>query len=277
MQPWLPPRPACPSAGAPSPPSSRILTLNGPRRRARGLVKDLSGTRPHRPSRRRQCGRSGSRHLAGRWLEQRAAADAHRRQFRRTDLCRSSIGRAPRSIDSPFYEKDTPVPLACGGSRQRAVLSTHASRRRGQSTDYRPDGHAANRRLLGAMVAATTGLPNAQIVWLDLDYSLVRSGSCAWAPPTSNSQPTTPRRWHRYAILTMKTAWAGCLTGSRGCFSAGSIELDEVQAADLTSALELAKAAEHPHAGHLRHADSGSAPARRAGQLHQRRQMGPHF
>ncbi len=107
------------------------------------------------------------------------------------------------------------------------------------------------------MVAATTGLPDAQIVWLDLDYSsfvLAHALGATYSEfAADDSSPLAPLRH-----LTMKTAWAGSLTGSRVCLPV-EIVLDEVQAADLTSALELAKAMGMRSIGDIRHVDAGSA------------------
>jgi type IV secretion system protein TrbE len=73
-------------------------------------------------------------------------------------------------VDSPFYEPNTPVPLACGGSGKEPFYPpTHIGGVANQLI-VGPIG-AGKSAYMGATIAAVSGLLNAQIVWLDLDYS----------------------------------------------------------------------------------------------------------
>jgi type IV secretion system protein TrbE len=143
-------------------------------------------------------------------------------------------------VDSPFYEKDTPVPLACGGT--------------GKEPFYPPThiGGVANQLIigvtgggksvaLGMMVAGATGLPNAQIVWLDLDYSSFVLAHALGATyielAADNSSPLAPLRH-----LDDDNGSGWLFDWFTRLFQRWDIRLDEVQAADLISALDLAKA-----------------------------------
>ena len=142
-------------------------------------------------------------------------------------------------IDSPFFEKETPVPLVCIGS--------------GREPFYPPShlGAVANQliigatgtgksALLGVLVAATTALPNARIVWLDLDYSSFvlahAMGATYQELAADGSSPLCP------LIHLDDTDGIGWLFDwFTRLFARWQIQLDEQQAADLTEALELAR------------------------------------
>jgi len=122
-------------------------------------------------------------------------------------------------VDSPFYEPNTPVPLACGGTGKEPFYPpTHIGGVANQLI-IGPTGQGKS-VLLSLMVAGATGLPNSQIVWLDLDYSSFVAAHAMGATyielAADNSSPLAP-----LATWTMKMAPAGSLTGSRACFSAG--------------------------------------------------------
>jgi type IV secretion system protein TrbE len=145
------------------------------------------------------------------------------------------------TIDSPFYAKDTPVPLACGGSGKEPFYPpTHIGGVANQLI-IGPTGTGKS-ALLGAMVAATTGLPKAQIVWLDLDYSsfvLAHALGATYSElAADHSSPLAP-----LGHLDDENGVGWLFDWFTRLFRRWSIELDEVQAADLTSALELAQAA----------------------------------
>jgi len=142
-------------------------------------------------------------------------------------------------VDSPFYDKDTPVPLACGGSGKEPFYPpTHIG---GVSNQLiiGPSGTGKS-ALLGTMVAATTGLPDAQIVWLDLDYSSFVLAHALGATyielAADNSSPLSPLRH-----LDDENGVGWLFDWFTRLFQRWGVSLDEIQAADLTSALELAK------------------------------------
>jgi type IV secretion system protein TrbE len=143
-------------------------------------------------------------------------------------------------VDSPFYEKGTPVPLACGGSGKEPFYPpTHIGGVANQLIiGVTGSGKSA---LLGTMVAGATGLPNAQIVWLDLDYSSFVLAHALGATyielATDNSSPLAPLRH-----LDDENGAGWLFDWFRRLFQRWDIQLDEVQAADLISALDLAKA-----------------------------------
>jgi type IV secretion system protein TrbE len=144
------------------------------------------------------------------------------------------------AVDSPFYEKDTPVPLACGGSGQEPFYPpTHI----GGVANQLIIGvtGAGKSALLGAMVAGATGLPAAQIVWLDLDYSSFVLAHALGATyielAADNSSPLRPLRhlrdengvgWLFDWFARLFQRWP-------------AMALDEEMASDLTAALELAR------------------------------------
>ena len=142
-------------------------------------------------------------------------------------------------VDSPFYEKDTQVPLACGGSGKEPFYPpTHIG---GVSNQLiiGPSGTGKS-ALLGAMVAATTGLPHAQIVWLDLDYSSFVLAHALRATyielAADNASPLAPLRH-----LDDENGVGWLFDWFTRLFQRWGLYLNEIQAADLTSALELAK------------------------------------
>jgi type IV secretion system protein TrbE len=91
------------------------------------------------------------------------------------------------------------------------------------------------------MVAGATGLPNAKIIWLDLDYSsfvLAHAIGASYIELASdNSSSLTPLRH-----LDDENGGGWLFDWFTRLFQRWDIELNEVQAADLISALDLAKA-----------------------------------
>jgi type IV secretory pathway VirB4 component len=145
-------------------------------------------------------------------------------------------------IDSPFFPEETPVPLVCGGSGKEPFgVPTHI----GGVADHLVIGPTGGGKsvLLGQMVAGATGLPNAQIIWLDLDYSsfvLAHALGATYIELASdNSSSLNPLRH-----LDDENGAGWLFDWFTRLFQRWDIALDEVQAADLTSALDLAKQAQ---------------------------------
>jgi type IV secretion system protein TrbE len=143
-------------------------------------------------------------------------------------------------VDSPFYEKETPVPLACGGSGKEPFYPpTHLGGVANQLM-IGPTG-AGKSAALGTMAVSATGLPDAQIVWLDLDYSSFVLAHALGATyielAADNSSPLSPLRH-----LDDENGVGWSFDWFTRLFARWDISLDEVQAADLISALDLAKA-----------------------------------
>jgi type IV secretory pathway VirB4 component len=142
-------------------------------------------------------------------------------------------------VDSPFYEPQTPVPLACGGTGNEPFYPpTHIG---GVSSQLiiGPTG-AGKSAALGAMVAGATGLPHARIVWLDVDYSSFVLAHALGATyielAADNSSALAPLRH-----LDDENGLGWCFDWFSRLFLRWDLSLNEAQAADLTSALELAK------------------------------------
>jgi type IV secretion system protein TrbE len=74
-------------------------------------------------------------------------------------------------IDSPFFPERTPTPLICGGAGSRLPFyyPTHVNGVANQLI-IGPSGTGKS-SLIGAMVAAYLGIPEAHIAWIDLDFS----------------------------------------------------------------------------------------------------------
>ena len=142
-------------------------------------------------------------------------------------------------IDSPFYEKETPVPLICSGTgREPFYPPSHLGAVANQLV-IGPTG-VGKSALLGVLVAATTSLPNARIVWLDLDYSSFvlahAMGAVYRELAADGSSPLCP-----LAHLDDPDGIGWLFDWFTRLFARWQIQLDEQQAVDLTEALELAK------------------------------------
>ncbi len=143
------------------------------------------------------------------------------------------------TIDSPFFERDTPVPLVCGGSgREPFYPPSHLGGVANQLI-IGPTGTGKS-GLLGVLVAATTGLPNARIVWLDLDYSSFVLAHALGANyqelAADGSSPLCP-----LVHLDDDDGTGWLFDWFMRLFARWQLVLNEAQVADLTEALELAK------------------------------------
>jgi len=142
-------------------------------------------------------------------------------------------------IDSPFFEKETPVPLVCSGSgREPFYPPSHLGAVANQLI-IGPTGTGKS-AILGVLVAATTSLPDARIVWLDLDYSSFvlahAMGATYQELAADGSSPLCP-----LIHLDDPDGIGWLFDWFTRLFARWQIRLDEQQAADLTEALELAK------------------------------------
>ncbi len=142
-------------------------------------------------------------------------------------------------IDSPFFERNTPVPLVCGGSgREPFYPPSHIGGVANQLI-IGPTGTGKS-AALGVSVAATTGLPDARIVWLDVDYSSFvlahAMGAIYHELVADGSSPLCP-----LAHLDDPDGIGWLFDWFRRLFLRWQIHLDEAQTADLTETLELAR------------------------------------
>ncbi|HEX4209356.1 MAG TPA: hypothetical protein VHY56_03110, partial [Candidatus Binataceae bacterium] len=142
-------------------------------------------------------------------------------------------------VDSSFYPEKTLVPLACGGSgKEPFYLPTHI----GGVANQLIIGSTGSGKsvLLGQMVAGGTGLPDSRILWLDLDYSSFVLAHAMGANyielAADNSSPLNPLRH-----LDDENGVGWLFDWFTRLFVRWGIALDEVQASDLLSALELAR------------------------------------
>jgi len=142
-------------------------------------------------------------------------------------------------IDSTFYPKRTPVPLICTGTAKEPFFAPSHIRSVGCQLLIGPTTGGKS-TLLGAMVAATTVLPNVRILWLDRDFSsfvLTHAlGGRYLELAADGASPLCPFQWldGEYGT-TWLYDWCSRL------FLRWEIALDERQSADLSIALELAK------------------------------------
>jgi type IV secretion system protein VirB4 len=142
-------------------------------------------------------------------------------------------------VDSPFFAKETPVPLVCSGSgREPFYPPSHLGGVANQLI-IGPTGSGKS-ALLGVLAAAITGLPDARIVWLDLDYSsfvLAHAMDAAYQELAADaSSPLCP-----LVHLDDPDGVGWLFDWFTRLFARWQIQLDEQQAADLTEALALAK------------------------------------
>jgi type IV secretion system protein VirB4 len=142
-------------------------------------------------------------------------------------------------IDSRFFPKGTPVPfLSVGTSRSPFYLPSHIRGVAHQLVIGPTTGGKST--LLGALVAATTGIPDVRIVWLDRDYSSFVLAHALGADyrelAADGSSPICPLEY-----LDHENGVARLFDWFVRLFARWDIQLDEVQVADLTEALETAK------------------------------------
>ena len=142
-------------------------------------------------------------------------------------------------IDSPFFERNTPVPLVCGGSGRELFNPPSHIGGVANRLVIGPTGSGKS-AALGVLVAATTGLPGARAVWLDLDYSSFvlahAMGATYHELAAEGSTPLCP-----LAHLDDPDGIGWLSEWFRRLFLRWQIQLDEAQTADLTEALELAR------------------------------------
>jgi type IV secretion system protein TrbE len=143
------------------------------------------------------------------------------------------------TIESPFFPADTPVPVISGGSgREPFYLPTHLSGVSNQLV-IGPTGSGKS-SYLAVLASAITGIANARVVWLDLDYSsFVIShaiGATYQELATDGSSPLCP---FIYLDDADGTGWL--FEWFRRLFKRWEITLTERETTDLTEALRLAK------------------------------------
>jgi type IV secretion system protein TrbE len=141
-------------------------------------------------------------------------------------------------VDSSFFPKGTPAPLIVTGvGATRFALPSHI-RSVGHTLIIGPTTGGKS-TLLGAQVAALTALDGVRIVWLDRDFSSYvlthAMGGDYIELATDNSSPLCPFQW----TGAENQSWL--FDFFVRLFQRWQIELNERQAADLTTALELAQ------------------------------------
>jgi len=143
------------------------------------------------------------------------------------------------TIDSPLFPVDTPVPIICGGSgREPFYLPSHL----GGVSNQLVIGPTASGKssYLGALVSAITGIPNARVVWLDLDYSSFvlahAMGATYQELATDGSSPLCP-----FVYLDDPDGTGWLFEWFRRLFKRWDISLSGTETNDLTEALRLAK------------------------------------
>ena len=105
-------------------------------------------------------------------------------------------------IDSPFFPERTPTPLICGGAGSRLPFyyPTHVNGVANQLI-IGPSGTGKS-SLIGAMVAAYLGIPEAHIAWIDSRLQLLRAGASAQRP---GGLPQRRRGRHAAAVPARAT------------------------------------------------------------------------
>jgi type IV secretion system protein TrbE len=146
------------------------------------------------------------------------------------------------TIDSPFFAKDTPVPLICGGSGSEPYYQPLHVRGVGHQLVIGPTGSGKS-VLLAVLIAALMVLRNVRIFLLDRGYSsfvLTHAlGGTYLELATDQSSPLCPFQWiEREDGTTWLFDWFARL------FARWLGKLIEArEAADLSEALTIAKAA----------------------------------
>lgn len=143
-------------------------------------------------------------------------------------------------IDSSFYPDNTPTPLVCGGAGSRAPFyyPTHVGGVANQLI-VGPSGSGKS-SLIAAMVAAYLGIPDARIAWLDLDYSSFVLAHLLNADYRDVGGDDTPPLCP-LAVLDQPSGLEWLFDWFSRLFTRWQLTLNEVQAADLTRALEQAQ------------------------------------
>ena len=143
------------------------------------------------------------------------------------------------TIESAFFPADTPVPLICGGSgREPFYVPSHLGGVSNQLV-IGPTGSGKS-SYLGAQACAITGIPNARVVWLDLDYSSFVIAHAIGANyqelATDGSSPLCP-----FIYLDDPDGIGWLFEWFRRLFKRWEISLTETETTDLTESLRLAK------------------------------------
>jgi type IV secretion system protein TrbE len=143
------------------------------------------------------------------------------------------------TIESAFFAADTPVPLICGGSgREPFYVPSHLGGVSNQLV-IGPTGSGKS-SYLGAQASAITGIPNARVVWLDLDYSSFVIAHAIGANyqelATDGSSPLCP-----FIYLDDPDGIGWLFEWFRRLFKRWEISLTETETTDLTESLRLAK------------------------------------
>jgi type IV secretory pathway VirB4 component len=145
-------------------------------------------------------------------------------------------------IDSTFFPKGTWAALVVTGTGVEPFHLPSHIRSVGHTLIIGPTTGGKS-TLLGAMVAALSVLDKARLVWLDRDYSSFvlthAMGGTYIELATDNSSPLCPFQW-----MDIENGIAWLFDFFVRLFKRWSIELNERQAADLVTALELAKASD---------------------------------
>jgi type IV secretion system protein VirB4 len=94
-------------------------------------------------------------------------------------------------MDSPAFPDNTPVPLICSGTGREPFWWPTYIGQVGHQLIIGSTGTGKS-GLIGALVAAYTGVPDARIVWLDLDYSSFVLAHLMGADYRDLGSPETP-------------------------------------------------------------------------------------
>jgi type IV secretory pathway VirB4 component len=144
------------------------------------------------------------------------------------------------AIDSTFFPEGTAAPLIVTGSGNEPFYAPSHIRSVGHQLIIGPTT-AGKSVLLGVIVQALSVLPGVRIIWLDRDYSSFvlthAMGGTYIELATDNSSPLCPFQW---LMREQDTGWLFDWFVRLG--KRWNIDLTERQAADLDTALTLAKA-----------------------------------
>jgi type IV secretion system protein TrbE len=142
-------------------------------------------------------------------------------------------------IESPLFAHDTPVPLIVGGSgREPFYVPSHLSGVSNQLV-IGPSGSGKS-SYLGTLAAAVTGIANARVVWLDLDYSSYvlahAMGATYHELASDGSSPLCP-----FVYLDDPDGLTWTFEWLRRLFKRWDIALTATETSDLTEALAVAQ------------------------------------
>jgi type IV secretion system protein VirB4 len=142
-------------------------------------------------------------------------------------------------IDSSFFPKGTDAPLIVSGTGAEPFFVPSHIRSVGHTLVIGPTT-AGKSVLLAAIIVALVVLPNARIVWLDRDFSsfvLTHAlGGTYIELAADNSSPLCPFQW-----LDVENGTAWLFDWFVRLFKRWALDLNAEQAADLRTALALAK------------------------------------